>query len=355
MSHDPEHFASDAAHVARRGPPAERRAVIDIGTNSVKLLVADVTATTVVPVWEGSEQTRLGRGFYDDHRLRPEAIADTARAAARFLDTARDHGATHLRLIATSAARDALNAEELRAAIHTATGQPLEVISGEQEADWAYQGVLTHSPLGPQPVLILDIGGGSTEIILGHAGRTLFCESFKLGTVRLLEAGPLADPPTPTELARLREQLRAFLRSEVLPRLTPHLAAAATPPSSTPRPPHRPTTGAADASEAPSAQPIQLVGTGGTTSILARMELRLADYERDRMEATRLTSERIRWHLEHLASLSLAKRRSLPGLPSKRADVILFGAAILEAVMDALRITELRISTRGLRFAAVRP
>jgi exopolyphosphatase/guanosine-5'-triphosphate,3'-diphosphate pyrophosphatase len=339
MSHDPEHFASDASPVARRDSPAERRAVIDIGTNSVKLLVADVTATSVIPVWEGSEQTRLGRGFYDDHQLRPEAIADTAQATARFAATAREHGATHLRLIATSAARDARNADQLRSAIHAATGQPLEVISGEQEADWAFQGVLTHSPLGPQPVLILDIGGGSTEIILGHAGRTLFRDSFKLGTVRLLEAAPLADPPTSAELSRLREQLRAFLRSEVLPRLTPHLAAA----------------GTAWLSTIPPTQPIQLVGTGGTTSILARMELQLADYERDRMEATRLSRERIRWHLEHLASLPLAERRALPGLPSKRADVILLGAAILEAVMDTLQLTELRISTRGLRFAAVRP
>ena len=339
MNHDPEHFASDAARVTRREPVAERRAVIDIGTNSVKLLVADVTATTVVPVWEGSEQTRLGRGFYDDHQLRPEAIADTAQATAHFAATAREHGATHLRLIATSAARDALNTEQLRAAIHAATGHPLEVISGEQEADWAFQGVLTHSAFGPQPVLILDIGGGSTEIILGHAGRALFRDSFKLGTVRLLEAAPLADPPTRAELSHLREELRTFLRIELLPRLSPHLAAAGTTlPSST-----QPT------------QPIQLVGTGGTTSILARMELQLDDYERDQMEATRLNIGRIRWHLEHLASLPLAERRALPGLPAKRADVILFGTAILEAVMDTLQLSELRISTRGLRFAAVRP
>lgn len=311
-------------------PPLERRAVIDIGTNSVKLLVADVSAAAVEPVWEGSEQTRLGRGFYDDHRLRPAAIADTAKAVADFAETAREQGATQVRVIATSAARDAVNAGELLAAVRAASELAVEVISGEQEADWAFQGVLTDDSLRDQPLLILDVGGGSTEFILGDAGRSRFRESFKLGTVRLLEAAHLSDPPTPADLAAIRVQLRAFLDREVRPQLAPHLKSIR-------------------------CDDLALVGTGGTTSILARLELQLPDYDRDRIEATRFTAERLRWHVERLWSLPLAERRTLPGLPPKRADVILFGAAIFEAVMESFGIAALRVSTRGLRFAAVRP
>lgn len=330
MSHDPEHFAASLPPSAFRLAASTRRAVIDIGTNSVKLLVADVSVAAVNPVWEGSEQTRLGRGFYDDHRLRPEAIADTAKAVAHFVSTAREQGAAHLRVIATSAARDAVNADELLAAVRAACGVAVEVISGEQEADWAFQGVLTDDSLGAQPILLLDVGGGSTEFILGHAGQALFRDSFKLGTVRLLEATRLTDPPAPTELAALRAQVRTFLDHEVRPQLTPHLA------------------------QLTPALPC-LVGTGGTTSILARLELQLSDYDRDRIEATRFTAERLRWHVERLWKLPLAERRELPGLPPKRADVILFGAAIYEAVMEGFGLAELRVSTRGLRFAAVRP
>lgn len=330
MNTDPEHFASPISHLPAPTAGSSRRAVIDIGTNSVKLLVADVAADAVEPVWEGSEQTRLGRGFYDDHHLRPEAIADTAKAVAHFAETARAQGATHLRVIATSAARDAVNADELLAAVLATSGMAVEVISGEQEADWAFQGVVTGQSFGDEPMLLLDVGGGSTEFILGRGGHALFRDSFKLGTVRLLEAAPVADPPTPAELAGLRAQLRGFLDREVRPRLAPHLAQLA---------PTRP----------------GLVGTGGTTSILARLELQLADYNRDRIEATRFTAEGVRGHVERLWSLPLAARRELPGLPPKRADVILFGSAIFEAVLESFGLTELRVSTRGLRFAAVRP
>ncbi len=315
----------------------------------MKLLVAEVSADAVEPVWEGSEQTRLGRGFYEDHRLRPEAIADTAKAVAHFVQTARDQGATSVRVIATSAARDAVNAGELLDAVRIASGQTVEVISGEQEADWAFQGVLTDVSLRSQPVLILDVGGGSTEFILGDAGRSVFRDSYKLGTVRLLESTRLSDPPTSAELAATRSQLRRFLDREVRPQLAQHLAALTQGRSAG----HR-SAGAAESFDAGQCSALQLVGTGGTTSILARLELQLPDYDRARIEATHFTAERLGWHVEHLWQLPLAERRELPGLPPNRADVILFGAAIFEAVMGSFGIATLRVSTRGLRFAALR-
>ena len=147
--------------------PAPRRAVIDIGTNSVKLLVAEVAGATVTPLLEQSEQTRLGRGFYETHRLQPEAIRQTAQAVAEFAGRAGKFSPVSTRVIATSAARDALNAAELIAAIKASAGLPVEIISGEQEADWAFLGVTSDPALAGQPLLILDVGGGSTEFILG--------------------------------------------------------------------------------------------------------------------------------------------------------------------------------------------
>src|SRR5437762_12061285 len=122
---------------------ATRRAVIDVGTNSIKLLVADVAGHEVRPLLEESKQTRLGRGFYETHRLQPEAIATTAKAVAKFAEMARERRAASIRVIATSAARDAENPSELTSAIEQVAGLKVEIISGDQEADWVFKGVTT--------------------------------------------------------------------------------------------------------------------------------------------------------------------------------------------------------------------
>lgn len=310
-----------------------RRAVIDVGTNSVKLLVADVTGSEVHPVREESKQTRLGRGFFETHRLQPEAITTTALAVARFAEKARDLKTDSIRVIATSAARDATNPGDLTLAIQDATALPLEIISGEQEADWAFQGVTTDPDLAQAPLLLLDVGGGSTEFILGQGEQKHFRKSFRLGTVRLLETIPPNDPPTPQDLVETRRWIRDFISQKVAPELQPALRREV---------------------ELHSAhKPVALVGTGGSTSILARMEAHLDDYDRQRIEATRLSLERVRWHNEHLWGMPLAQRQNIVGLPRKRADVILAGVAIFEAIMECLEFSELRVTTRSLRFAAV--
>src|ERR1051325_4309324 len=123
--------------------PPQRRAVIDVGTNSVKLLVAQVSGRRADPLLEQSDQTRLGSGFYETHRLQPAAIARTARAVAGFARKAAEWNVSSTRGIATSAGRGALNQDELLSAIQAATGLAVEVISGEQEADWAFRGVVS--------------------------------------------------------------------------------------------------------------------------------------------------------------------------------------------------------------------
>jgi exopolyphosphatase/guanosine-5'-triphosphate,3'-diphosphate pyrophosphatase len=312
---------------------AVRRAVIDIGTNSIKLLVAEVSPQEVVPLLEESKQTRLGRGFYQTHRLQPEAIAATVAAVAKFSGLAHSQQAQTIRVIATSAARDALNAAELTDAIHAACGLETEIISGDQEADWVFQGVTTDSALAHEPLLLLDVGGGSTEFILGQGHNKHFRHSFPLGTVRLMEKFPRSDPPQPEDLSVCRAWLKQFLQSEVRPKLEPALK-------------HEEALGS-------SRRSVQLVGTGGTTSILARMESRLESYDRQIIEATRLSLNRLHWHVQHLWSLPLHEREQLVGLPKNRADVILIGAVIYEGILEEFGFPELRISTRGLRFAAV--
>lgn len=310
-----------------------RRAVIDVGTNSVKLLVADVNVHEVLPVHEESRQTRLGQGFYETHRLRSDAVRNTAEVVAAFASTARQLQASSLRVVATSAARDATNPQDLTSAITAASGLVVEIISGEQEADWAFRGVTTDPELASVPLLLLDVGGGSTEFILGQGEQKHFGQSFRLGTVRLLEKMPHSDPPTPAELNACRHWLRGFLRETVRPLLDPAL--------------HRETRLDPDRRE------VHLVGTGGTTTILARVEARIEDFDRRLIEAAILSRERIRWHVEHLWGLPLEQRRQIIGLPKKRADVILMGVAIYEAVMEEFDFASLRVSTRGLRYAAL--
>ena len=312
---------------------AARRAVIDVGTNSVKLLVADVSGREIQPLCEESKQTRLGQGFYETHRLLPEAIANTARAVATFADQARSLKAIHIRVIATSAARDAVNAEELSSAIERASGLHLEIISGEREANWAFQGVTTDTALANVPFLLLDVGGGSTEFILGEGAEKHFCHSFRVGTVRMMETIPHSDPPAADELADTRHWLRDFIEDKIRPTLGPALER--------------------ESNFRPDRTFIPLVGTGGTTTILARMEAMLETYDRAAIESTHLSLARVKWHTENLWSLPLEKRQEIVGLPKKRADVILPGAVIIEAVMEAFSFEELRVSTRGLRFAAV--
>jgi exopolyphosphatase / guanosine-5'-triphosphate,3'-diphosphate pyrophosphatase len=304
-----------------------RRAVIDVGTNSIKLLVADVRGREVTPVHEESRQTRLGQGFYETHRLQPETIAHTAEAVWEFGEIARDRNAKSIRVIATSAARDAVNPSDLTRAIERAAGLKTEIISGAREAEWAFQGVATDAALAAHPLLLLDVGGGSTEFIVGQGTKKHFAHSFPLGTVRLLEKFPTSDPPTKSEFNACRDWLKNFLHHEVRPQLEPALQNEK--------------------------GKIQLIGTGGTASILACVENKLDCFDRAQIERAALTFEQIVAHRKNLWKLPLAERKEIPGLPKNRADVILTGVLIFEVVMAEFGFSELRVSTRGLRFAAV--
>ena len=301
-----------------------RRGVIDIGTNSVKLFVADVRDGEISPHLETSRQTRLGQGLYDANQLQPGPIRATIDAVRELLDLAKQHDCNDTRIIATSAVREAANAGELLDAL----AQPTSVLSGDDEARLAFDGVHSCPRLANRPALVVDVGGGSTEFIAGDASGMRHHKSLPLGSVRLMECHTVSDPPTTGERLAVRDSIETCLAGAALLELRGHLGALGPP-------------------------PVTLIGTGGMASLFAKMELADDGYDRNRMEAVKLPLAQVTALRERLWNLPLAKRRTIIGLPSNRADVALFGSLIYEQLMRELGFAALRISTRGLRFGAL--
>jgi exopolyphosphatase / guanosine-5'-triphosphate,3'-diphosphate pyrophosphatase len=186
--------------------------------------------------------------------------------------------------------------------------------------------VTPNPKLARSPVLIIDVGGGSTEFIVGDNAVPQFRSSYSLGTVRLLEQVKPSDPPGLRALMQCRVGLREFLKTEVAPLLKPALNAQ---------------------------RPARLVGTGGTATMLARIHGKMTDFDRDKIEAASLTLEDIRHELESEWQMTQAQRQNIVGLPPNRSDVILTGAAIYEAIMEQFGFDGLTVSTRGLRYWAL--
>lgn len=309
-------------------PSAGRHAVIDVGTNSVKLLVATIVGRHITPVHETSVQTRLGKGFYQHHLLQAIAIRQTAEAVQRFAGQARDAGANTIRVLATNAAREARNSDALVRAVREASSLDLEIIPGELEADLVYQGVLSGCSNTNAGMMLIDVGGGSTEIIIGTGPHPKFSGSYPLGTVRLLESCPHGDPPSGDEREEVVARLRQQLETEIAPTMKGVM-------------------------ETFCLTSLQLIGTGGTSTLLARMVNSLEGYDRARIEATVLSIDDVTKWFDRLWSLPMAQRGRIVGLPPEKADVILAGVAIYQEIMKFWRLPSLGISMRGLRFGAL--
>jgi exopolyphosphatase/guanosine-5'-triphosphate,3'-diphosphate pyrophosphatase len=295
-----------------------RFATIDVGTNSVLLLVADRTPDGhFQAVLERAEITRLGRGVDQSRRLSAEGMEATLQVLTAFANEARALGAEGLAVSATSAARDAQNGAEFLQAAKARAGVTVEIISGEQEAQLSFASA--HMDFGREaagPLLVIDIGGGSTEFIYGNnAGRVDFRHSFDVGSVRMTERHIKSDPPSPQE----REHVAAFLRQTF---------------SALPPPP-------------PAAQ---LVGVAGTVTTIYSVHHRIDPYDAARVHGGTLTRTQLEQVVDTLCTLPLAERRHLPGLQPKRADVIPAGALILLEALRALKLDQCRVSDRGLRW-----
>jgi exopolyphosphatase / guanosine-5'-triphosphate,3'-diphosphate pyrophosphatase len=295
-----------------------RFATIDVGTNSVLLLVAERTPEgRFEAVLERAEITRLGRGVDQSRRLSPEGMEATLEVLTAFAQEARALGAQGIAVSATSAARDAQNGHEFLEAAQQRAGVSVEIISGALEAQLSFASVhldFAHEAAGP--LMVIDIGGGSTEFIYGTpAGQVDFRHSYDVGAVRLTERFLRADPLAAPE----RAQLTAFLRDTF----------AALPP---------PPAGAT------------LVGVAGTVTTLFTVQNRIEPYDAQRVQGGTLTRAEVEALADRLCGLPLAERRALPGLQPKRADVIPAGALILLEAMRALKASGCRVSDRGLRW-----
>ncbi|SET30287.1 Ppx/GppA phosphatase family protein [Stigmatella erecta] len=295
-----------------------RFATIDVGTNSVLLLVAERTPEgRFEAVLERAEITRLGRGVDQSRRLSPEGMEATLAVLTAFAQEARALGAQGIAVSATSAARDAQNGHEFLEAAQRRAGVSVEIISGALEAQLSFASVhLDFASEAAGPLMVIDIGGGSTEFIYGNrAGQVDFRHSYDVGAVRLTERFLHADPLAASE----RGQLTAFLR-DTFSTLPPP------PPGST------------------------LVGVAGTVTTLFTVQNRIDPYDAQRVQGGTLTRAEVEGLADQLCGLPLAERRALPGLQPKRADVIPAGALILLEAMRALKASGCRVSDRGLRW-----
>ncbi|MFQ5988971.1 MAG: Ppx/GppA family phosphatase [Candidatus Methylomirabilales bacterium] len=295
-----------------------RYAAIDVGTNTIRLLVADADdAATYRPVFQDQVITRLGERIQETGVLGAAAVDRTIEVLQRFAQTAKDLGAQEVVAVATSAAREAKNQREFLDRVRRETGLKLQIASEEVEATLTALGV-SHA-LGPawSNMLIIDIGGGSTEFISLKQEKLAGHLSLPIGVVKITEAYLESDPPSEEELETASRSLR-----ETLSRV----------PASLDFP-----DGAA------------FVGTAGTPTTLAAIDLDLVTYDGKRVTGHRLSRGRIQELLEHLCSLPLSERRKIVGLEPARADVIVAGTLLTREVMALFGLDQLIVSDGGLR------
>lgn len=305
-----------------------RVAAVDCGTNSLRLLVADVDPRTgvLVDLTRRMEIVRLGAGVDRSGRLAPEALARTLRVLEAYAATARDLGAQRVRMVATSATRDAANRDEFAAGVGRVLGVPPEVVTGAEEAALSFAGATRElvRPGGPPPpFLVVDIGGGSTEFVLGGPGPGPGAQpvveascSVDVGCVRLTERHLSADPPTPGQVAAARADAAAALDA----------AAAAV----------------------PLQRAATLVGVAGTVTTVVAAALGLPAYDAARIHGARVPAALVVRTAERLLAASHAERAALPFMHPGRVDVIGAGALLLAAVVERVGAAELVASEHDI-------
>lgn len=281
-----------------------RVAGIDCGTNSIRLLVADVDDGRLTDVVRTMEVVRLGQGVDATGRLAPEALARTLAAAARYAATCEQLGVEAVRFVATSATRDAENRADFVAGIRAALGVTPEVIGGEEEALLSFRGAVGAVAHLPGPYLVVDLGGGSTELVLGTEGPVA-AHSMDVGCVRMTERHLRADPPTGEQLATARADVTAALD-----------AAAAV---------------------VPLGEAATLVGLAGTVTTVTAHALGLDRYDPVRIHGAQLPTDRVLAACAALTSLPRAELAALPFMHPGRVDVIAGGALVWATVVERVR------------------
>lgn len=290
---------------------------VDVGSNTVRMLIQRITSEGAEELLRTQRITRLAGGMMRTGLLRREGMEETLRVLKEYASLMRLHRAEGRIIFGTSALREARNSRELINRVYEETGLTVRVLSEEEEGVFTFRGV-TRSMDVPT-CLIIDVGGGSTEFILSVEGEVRCLRSIPIGVVKLAEEFIPSDPPSPLELEALQKELESILR----PLLRDLLR------------------------DCPEEGPL-LVGTGGTATTLAAIDLGLEAYRRERVHRHTLSLERLREIFNRLSRFPLAEREGIRGLERKRADVIVPGAALTIAVMEASAADTLTVSDAGI-------
>jgi len=289
--------------------------VIDIGTNTVLLLIARVdSAGHVETILDMQRLPRLGKGTDENKKLSPDAMRRVKDVLAEYKGIISRHQVGKVTVAATSAVRDASNREIFRKMVADETGYDLEVLTGTEEAELTFRGAIS-GLMGVKPVTVIDIGGGSTEITTGSRDGITGSLSLDIGAVRLTERFLKHDPPTPEELSGTE----AFLDSQF-------------------------------ATVDPQSRGSFLVGVAGTATSLAVLDLGLPAFERSLVANHVLTLRRLTELFQQLRGLKSEQIRALSEVLAGREDIIIAGTMILKGLMERLRFPSLIVSERGIRY-----
>lgn len=295
--------------------PMSRKAIIDIGSNSIKFFVGELAADkTITTVLDTNDIARLGEGLDKTGEISPEAMERNVSAVAAFAAKAQELGADQVVAVGTMALRKASNSAEFVAKVKEACGVEVQIIPGEEEARLSYLAILSGLPLQDGELVVFDTGGGSTEFIFGKGTAVSKRFSVNLGAVRITENYLKSDPVTPAEVQAALAQIdKEFAEAGV------------------------------------EGHPTQLVGMGGTVTSMGAVKHKMVKYDPDVIQGSTLTRADIAEQIGEYSHRTIEQRKELPGLQPKRADVILAGACILDTITRRLGVDQLTISDRGLR------
>ncbi|MDE3105900.1 MAG: Ppx/GppA family phosphatase [Acidobacteriota bacterium] len=302
-------------------------AAVDIGSNSCRLKIATVQQHRLKTLHEDREVVRLGESVFQTGVISPEAMATTIRALRRFHKAVQMHVVDKVRVVATSAMRDARNADAFTEWVRSATGWNVEVISGLEEGRLIHLGVVTHEVGARGRCLLVDLGGGSCEVTVSDGGRIRSMVSLPLGAVRLQEEFLKTDPPAKQDIARLKQFIdRELHRAEKkLGTVRVGLVVA--------------TSGTASA----------LAEASGHVSAGSTAKKSLAKKRVERVGALTASTPEIRRLAERLARMTNAEREAVPGIGPRRSEIIIGGALVYASLLERLGLKGFRYSPLGLR------
>jgi exopolyphosphatase/guanosine-5'-triphosphate,3'-diphosphate pyrophosphatase len=287
-------------------------AVIDIGTNTLLLLIVDDQLHRVVDLCRFG---RLGKGLDASGKLAPEAVATSLEICREYRRVMDEHGVEAPAVIATQALREAKNARDFVEPAQEILGATIEIIAGAREASLAFTSVANAFPnLAGQPYVVVDVGGGSTEFIVTDGAKVVSAVSVPIGAVRLTERHLKHDPPAHAEILELEADIDRHLAQLALPVGVP------------------------------------LIGTAGTATTMAAVALGLTTYDPDEVTGLRLEPERVAELRDTMLAATTAERRATPGVEPQRADVIAAGIAIYARALDRIHAPVLITCDRGIRW-----